>query len=226
MRGMAVALCGRRQDALTASAALLDGRDRHLVIPADVTRAEDRRRLVDEINANWGALDILINNAGVVQGGPHESTSDATIEATFATNVTAPMALARDFFPLLSASGCGRIVNIGSMFGDIAYPSFAAYSASKSALRGFSSALRREYGKRGVAVTYVAPRATQTDAASAFADLIRSSGMRLDSPDVVARRIWREVERGKDSVYPPGVERLYVLIERLYPRLIDRALAN
>src|SRR5487761_2646445 len=120
MRGMAVALCGRRQDALTASAALFDGRIRHLVIPADVTRAEDRRRLVDEINANWGALDILINNAGVVQGGPHESTSDATIEATFATNVTAPMALARDFFSLLSASGCGRIVNIGSMFGDIA----------------------------------------------------------------------------------------------------------
>jgi short-subunit dehydrogenase len=194
------------------------------VIAADVRWAADRARVVATIAEAWGALDVLVNNAGMVEGGPMDRLSDATLERLFHTNVIGPMALARGLAPLLAAARPSRIVNVGSMFGDIAYPGFAAYSASKFALRGFSSALRREWQPLGIAVTYAAPRATRTDAAAAFADLIAATGMRLDAPERVARAIWRAVERGQDDVYPRGPERLFLLIQNLAPKLVDRAL--
>ena len=85
-----------------------------------------------------------------------------------------------------AASGPSRIVNVGSMFGDIAYPLFAAYSASKFALRGLSIALRRELKPYGIGVTYAAPRATKTDASHAMDPLVEPMQMRLDDPTAVA----------------------------------------
>jgi short-subunit dehydrogenase len=140
--------------------------------------------------------------------------------------VIAPIALARDFLPLMLRAKPARVVNIGSVFGDIPYPGFAAYSASKFALRGFSTALRREWAEAGIGVTYAAPRATRTEAAAAFSALIEATKMTLDPPELVARQIWDAVERGDQSVYPRGAERVFVLIQRLFPRLVDRALAK
>ncbi|WP_036839048.1 SDR family NAD(P)-dependent oxidoreductase [Pleomorphomonas oryzae] len=224
--GAEIALCGRRGNALTETASLLEGSGDPLVIPADLTTPAGRTRVIDTIADRWGRLDILINNAGIVEGGPHDSFDDEAVEHLFATNVLAPMALTRAAFPLLQASRAAspRVVNVGSVFGEIAYPEFAAYSASKFALRGFSSALRREWKRHGIEVTYASPRATRTDAAAAFDDLIESQGMSLDAPDAVARRIWKAVRRGRRTVYPAGPERLFILIQSLFPALIDRAL--
>jgi short-subunit dehydrogenase len=225
-RGMAVALCGRRQEALETSRALLGSGAGHLVIPADITRPEDRRVIVDRIKSERGALDILINNAGIVEGGPLETFDDNALARTFQTNIMAPMALTRDLMPLLVAARPSRVVNVGSIFGDIGYPEFSCYSAAKFALRGFSMALRREWKRKGISVTYAAPRATRTDAAVAFADLIAKTKMTMDSPEQVARQIWRAVASGHDSVYAPAPERVYVLIQRLFPRVIDWSLSR
>lgn len=224
-RGFKVALCGRRPEALAETAASLPAAE-PLVIPCDLTSPTDRQKLVAQLGAAWRGLDVLINNAGVVEGGDVSALDDAALEATFRTNVVAPMALTRDLLPLLEAARPSRVVNVGSVFGDIAYPGFAAYSASKFALRGFSSALRREWAGRGIGVTYVAPRATRTAAASAFDDLIATTGMALDAPEAVAGHIWRAIAAGRDSAYPTGPERLFVLVQRLAPKLIDRALAR
>jgi short-subunit dehydrogenase len=225
-RGMAVALCGRRESALEATGALLAQGGRHLIIPADITNPQDRRRIVDIISDRWEALDVLVNNAGVVEGGALAKFDDEAITRTFLTNVIAPMALTRDLMPLLVAARPSRVVNIGSVFGDIAYPQFSGYSASKFALRGFSNALRREWKQAGIGVTYAAPRATRTDAAVAFDQLIASANMRVDAPAQVARRIWRSVASGHDSIYAPAPERIYVLIQRIFPQIIDWALAR
>ncbi|MGD0635456.1 MAG: SDR family NAD(P)-dependent oxidoreductase [Beijerinckiaceae bacterium] len=225
-RGIRVALTGRRQDPLDATARLIVGQVETLTIPADVTIGSDRRALVANIAARWGALDFLFNNAGVVEGGPVKASGDEALERVFATNVIAPIALARDFLPLMLRAKPARVVNIGSVFGDIPYPGFAAYSASKFALRGFSTALRREWAEAGIGVTYAAPRATRTEAAAAFSALIEATKMTLDPPELVARQIWDAVERGDQSVYPRGAERVFVLIQRLFPRLVDRALAK
>jgi short-subunit dehydrogenase len=224
-RGMTVALCGRRQDALKATGALLPATT-HLIIPADITRPEDRRRIVDRIRNERGALDFLINNAGIVEGGPLETFDDDALARTFQTNVMAPMALTRDLMPLLIAAKPSRVVNVGSIFGDIGYPDFTCYSAAKFALRGFSIALRREWKRNGIGVTYAAPRATRTDAAVAFAGFIAKTKMSMDSPEQVARQIWRAIASGHDSVYAPAPERFYVLIQRLFPRVIDWSLSR
>jgi short-subunit dehydrogenase len=225
-RGMVVALCGRRETALEATGALLDQRSRHLIIPADITNPQDRRRIVEIITDRWKTLDVLVNNAGVVEGGAIEKFDDEAIARTFFTNVIAPMALTRDLMPLLLAARPSRVVNIGSVFGDIAYPLFSGYSASKFALRGFSNALRREWKQTGIGVTYAAPRATRTDAAVAFDDLIANSNMSVDAPAQVARQIWRSVARGHDSIYAPAPERIYVLIQRIFPQIVDWALSR
>ena len=223
-RGMVVALCGRRQNALEATRALLGTAAPHFIIPADITRPEDRRVIVERIGNQRGALDILINNAGIVEGGPLETLDDATLARTFQTNVMAPMSLTRDLMSLLIAAVPSRVVNVGSIFGDIGYPDFTCYSATKFALRGFSIALRREWKRKGIGVTYAAPRATRTDAAVAFTDLIARTKMSMDSPEQVAGQIWRAIAAGRDSVYAPAPERFYVLIQRLFPRIIDRSL--
>jgi short-subunit dehydrogenase len=225
-RGMAVALVGRRPETLEATAALLAGPVPVLVLAADVTQPEERRRLALRVDQAWGSLNTLVNNAGVVEGGPVSEIDDDALERVFETNAIAPIALAREFLPLLRNRKPSRVVNIGSVFGDIPYPGFAAYSASKFALRGFSIALRREWAKLGISVTYAAPRATRTAAAAAFGPLIEAAKMTLDEPDRVARQIWDAVERGDHSVYPRGAERVFVLAQRLFPRLVDRALAK
>jgi short-subunit dehydrogenase len=224
--GLAVALCGRRQPALEATGALLGQGSPHLIISADITDPQDRRRIVEIIGERWGALDVLVNNAGVVEGGALEKFDDEAMTRTFLTNVIAPMALTRDLMPLLVAARPSRVVNIGSVFGDIAYPQFSGYSASKFALRGFSNALRREWKQTGIGVTYAAPRATRTDAAVAFDELIANAKMSVDAPAQVARRIWRSVASGHDSIYAPAPERFYVLIQRIFPQIIDWALSR
>src|ERR1700681_4774110 len=208
-RGMTVATCGGRQDALEATGALLSPAAPRLIIPADITRPEDRHRIVDRIRKERGALDILINNAGIIEGGSLETFDDDALARTFQTNVMAPMALTRDLMSLLIAAKPSRVVNVGSIFGDIGYPEFTCYSAAKFALRGFSIALRREWKQKGISVTYAAPRATRTDAAVAFAGLIAGTKMNLDTPEQVARQIWRAIASGNDSVYAPAPERIY-----------------
>src|ERR1700722_15864274 len=225
-RGMVVALCGRREVALATTCGLLDQRDQHPLIGADITDPQDRRRIVAPIAGQWRKLDVLVNNAGVIEGGAIENFDDDAITRTFLTNVMAPIALSRDLMPLLMAARPSRVVNIGSVFGDIAYPNFSGYSASKFALRGFSNALRREWKKAGIGVTSAAPRATRTDAAAAFDELIATAKMNVDAPATVARRIWRSVASGHDSIYAPAPEWIYVLIQRIFPQIIDWALAR
>ncbi len=223
-RGMSVALSGRRRDALEATVALLGAGGNHLVLPGDITEGADRRRLVDRLMSEWGSLDILINNAGIVEGGELAAFDDAALARIFNTNVIGPMALTRDLLPLLQRARPSRVVNIGSVFGDIPYPMFTAYSASKFALRGFSIALRREWKQQGIGVTYAAPRATRTAALAPVERLMPK--VRADPPERVARQIWQGISRGASSVYAPGPERLFVFLQRVFPRVIDRALSR
>lgn len=224
-RGACVVLAGRTEKALRETQTRLSHPDRSAVVRADVTSADDRRKLVSAV-MHLGRVDLLFNNAGVIAVGPVAETDDATVERLLATNVAAPFALVRDFLPLFHASEKPRIVNVGSMFGDIGYPHFVAYSATKFALRGFSNALRCELKPFGIGVTYAAPRAARTGALPQFEHLVGPLGLRLDAPDAVARRIVEAAERGKRSVYPAGIERLFVLLARLVPSLVERSVAR
>jgi len=224
-RGMIVALCGRRGDALAETLSMMSPSGRHMRLRGDITNPAVRRGMRDHLWRHWGGLDVLVNNAGVVPVGPLACATDVELEQVMAINVVAPLALTREMLPLLRRATPARVVNMGSVFGDIPYPLFAAYSASKSALRGLSIALRRELKPYGIGVTYAAPRATRTNAADAMAPLVEPMQMRLDEPDRVAAGVWRAVMKEADSAYGKGPERLFILLQRLFPRLIDRAVA-
>lgn len=215
-KGFNVILAGRSVATLTETAAACgDCNVRHVI--ADVTTPQGRATICDAVN---GSLDILINNAGVISVGHLHDMTDADLERMTATNLVAPMALTRDLLPALRHAK-GRIVNIGSVFGDIAYPYFAGYSATKFGLRGFSDAIRRELSGTGIGVTYIAPRATHTAAESTFAALIEPLDMTLDSAETVAAQVWNAILKGKRESFPKGKERTFVKVQRLFPWLVD-----
>ncbi len=178
-RGVHVALTGRRREALQQTLLKLPGTG-HFIVSGDVTNADDRAALMEVIGDRWGKLDLLVNNAGVVPVGPLAQITDNELHAVIETNLFAPMALARHAVPLLRRGDGARVVNIGSVLGDIPYPLFAAYSATKSGLRGFSIALRRELAPLGIGVTYAAPRATRTPASRPLQALIEPFNMKLE----------------------------------------------
>jgi short-subunit dehydrogenase len=225
-RGMIIALVGRRVATLHETRACLTAQADCLIIPGDVTVPETRRAIRDQLAEEWGLLHILVNNAGIVLAGPLAEAQDEELNRLMATNFVAPIALTREMLPLLRVGAPARIVNLGSMFGDIAFPLFAAYSASKFALRGLSNAFRRELKSLGIGVTYAAPRGARTDATRAIARFVEAFAMPLDSADRIGRQIWDAVAQGTDTVYPRGRERLFVLAERLFPSVVNRAIAS
>lgn len=219
-RGASLVLNGRREAPLRDTVARLPSATAVEVVAGDAAEAAGRGAALRTVGERFGRLDVLVNNAGTLATGPLASLDDAALAAMARTNLVAPAALTRDCLPLLRRSA-GRIANIGSVFGDIAYPYFALYSATKFGLRGLSDALRRELAVDGIGVTYVAPRATRTDAVAAFENLVEPFAMTLDPVEKVARQTWDAVERDARSVYPRGPERLFVLLRRLAPGLID-----
>ena len=217
-KGFDLILVGRTASTLEETRSKCDTPNARCIV-ADVTTVEGRALIADSVA---GTLDILINNAGVMSVGHLADMADADLERMTTTNLVAPMALTRDLLPALRKSK-GRIVNIGSVFGDIAYPFFAGYSATKFGLRGFSDAMRRELSGAGIGVTYIAPRATRTAAESAFSALVEPMDMALDSAEVVASQAWNAILKGKRESFPRGKERFFVKVQRLFPSLVDKS---
>ncbi len=222
--GARLLLVGRRQAALEETLATLAG-EGHGLFAGDVTEAGVRQALVDRAQDVLGGLDALVNNAGVSHYGLFAAEDAALMARILETNLLAPMALSRAVLPVLLAQGRGRIVNVGSVFGSIGFACFASYSASKFGLRGFSEALRRELADTGVGVTYVAPRATRTAINSPLAyRMMEALKMRLDTPEAVAAQIAAAMAAGRDEVCLGWPEKLFVRLNGLWPRLVDRAL--
>jgi NAD(P)-dependent dehydrogenase (short-subunit alcohol dehydrogenase family) len=224
--GAQLLLVGRRLEKLEETHALLPIRDRAIILAADVSKPADRQAIRQSITDEFGGLDVLVNNAGVLSVGPMHDIGDDELQRLLATNLLAPMALTRDLLNLLRASKAPRIVNVGSVFGDIGHPMFAAYSASKFGLRGFSDAMRRELMVEGIGVTYVAPRATHTDASHQFDHLIETFSMTVDSAEVAAAQVLRAIQRDARNSYARGPEKFFVFLQRFAPALIDQALGR
>lgn len=223
-RNPALYLIGRRIEALEETRRQLEsGAEAHLVV-ADITKVKGRQTVRRAVEAGGRGLDLLFNNAGFIAIGSLSTCSDGDALRMIETNLVAPILLTRDLLPPLARPPAGRIVNVGSIYGDIAAPDFSVYAATKFGLRGFSDALRREVAAEGIGVTYVAPRGTRTAGVEPFAAALECQGTVLDDPAEVARWIWAAVDRERRSAYPPTAERLFVALQRLLPSLIDRAL--
>ncbi len=157
--GSRVAWVGRRQGELeSAIDRLPDGRDRSLAIRADLRSEPDVRRMVRAVLKHFGQIDILVNNAA--QRGPTAPATQLGLKdwrLVLETNLTGPFLCARECLRHMARRGEGRIINMSSMAGRMAYPLRASYSASKWGLIGLTLTLAQEAGASGIQVNTICP---------------------------------------------------------------------
>nr|WP_298687804.1 SDR family oxidoreductase [uncultured Dongia sp.] len=172
-----------------------------------------------------GPVDILINNAAVNWFGHFGSMPDQDIAALVETNILVPIRMTQAVLASIQRNRRGIVVNIGSVFGSIGFAGFPVYSACKFAVRGFSEALRRELRGSGIKVVYVAPRYTRTAFnEGAVERMAQATGMAMDAPESVARRIVDAIISQRSETIIGWPERLFAKLNALMPRLVDRGL--
>lgn len=220
--GARLLLVGRQLQPLEALAARFPGQVE--VLRADIGERSGREAVVAAAQ-RFGGLNCLINGAGINRFSLLEQHDEQAIAELIGLNVTATLQLTHRLLPLLRQQGRALIINLGSTFGSIGYPGFAAYCASKFALRGFSEALRRELADTRVKVLYFAPRATRTamNAANVVA-MNDELNVAMDDPHSVAAQLLAAIEREQDEAYLGWPEKLFVRLNSLLPRVVDQAL--
>lgn len=124
-----------------------------LAMAADVTRMEDVGRLAAEA----GAIDVLVNSAGINIRGPIATLTEADWDAVLDVNLKAPFLLARKFGPAMAERGWGRIVQLGSILSTIGIAGRTPYASSKAGLLGLTKTLALEWADRGVTVNALCP---------------------------------------------------------------------
>ena len=220
--GAQLLLVGRHAHDLDLLASRFPGKTS--VVVADIAERQGRDAVLAAAR-NFGGINGLINAAGQNRFSMLAQHDEEAIAALINLNVTATIQLSQRLLPLLQQQGSALLVNIGSTFGSIGYPGFAAYCASKFALRGFSEALRRELADTEVNVLYVAPRATRTSMNSSAAMALNAAlKANVDEPESVAREVMRAVQQNLNELYLGWPEKLFVRINGMLPSVVDRAL--
>lgn len=163
-RARVLVLVARRTERLQALADELKGQGaRCEVRAADLGSADSARALLSSIEAEFGAVDVLINNAGMGDIGLFETSDPTKVEQMIAVNVVGLTAATRAVLPGMVKRGRGGILNVSSGFGLLFQPGFAAYVGTKHYVTGFTDSLRTELAGTGVRVTQVCPGPVATE---------------------------------------------------------------
>ncbi len=211
----------------------------------DVTSAAERAALIDEIDARWGGVDVLVNNAGVMYRAVLEHLTHDEMVEQLEVNYLGPVDLIRRALPAMRARRAGRIINVSSVGGMMAMPTMAAYSASKFALEGATESLYYETRPWGIKVSLVQPGFVHSDAyqlvhltseSQHSVDDVREAYhahyehmapfiarlMRLSraTPERVAKVIERTMRRRRPPLRVPATfdAHLFAALRRLLPR--------
>lgn len=191
--------------------------DRIKLFRLDVTDQGSVERAVGDVIGQFGAIDVLVNNAGYGLLGPFEAQTEEQIRRQFETNVFGVMNVTRAVLPHMRARKQGRIVNVGSAAGRLTLPLYSMYCATKWALEGFSEALWLELRQHNIKVKIIEPGMIKTDFFERSREVATKPGLtdydefvslvmpNLKAwedagaePEVVARSIWR----ASTSIWP------------------------
>jgi short-subunit dehydrogenase len=194
-----------------------------LVIVADLREASERRRVVQEVTAKFGAIDLLINNAGVEFTRPYHELTEQNIHDMIAVNLEAPMFLTRLVLPQMLARKRGHIVNISSLAGKSGPAMEEGYAATKAALVAFTSSLRASYRRLGVSASVIVPGFVE---AGIYERLKQQSGrsapplLGTSRPEAVANAVTRAIESDKfEIIVNPLPVRPLIALSALFPSL-------
>ncbi|HEY7854895.1 MAG TPA: SDR family oxidoreductase [Terriglobales bacterium] len=235
-QGARVALCARNSDELDRAVAQLGAHGHVMAVRADLTEREAAARVVAEVAAQWGPVDVLAHVAGVIQIGPWQAMTQSDYEQAMGTHFWAALWLAQAVLPQMIARRHGRIVNISSIGGVVAVPHMLPYSASKFALVGLSQGLAAEVRRYGVRVSCVCPFLTRTGSQEKV--LVRgqqekefawfatsgSTPVLTQSARVAARAIVRAAQYGPAQVTLSLPGKLAALAHGVAPSLVAGAM--
>jgi short-subunit dehydrogenase len=201
-------------------------------IVADVRQRHDADRAIAEAVERYGRVDVLINNAGVIQVGPLDHMKLGDYEDAMATHFWGPLYMVVAALPHMRRQGEGRVVNIASIGGRISLPHLVPYSASKFALVGLSDGLRAELARDNVTVTTVCPGLMRTGSPvnamfkgqrpHEYAWFAISDSLPLASIDArrAARQIIDACRRGDAELVITAQAKLAILARTLAPELV------
>jgi uncharacterized protein len=201
-----------------------------LVVPADLSDEGEVDRALAQVRERVGAVDVLVNNAGLGHLELFDRTDWARNRAIVATNVAAVVQLTTSLVPDMVRRGRGGILNIGSGAGLTVLPAAAAYTASKHFIDGFSEALRADLAGTGVVVTQVCPGPVDSE----FDEVAGSRGGMTGGPPqwlrISAAQCAREAlagfDRGAPLVIPGQSFRLLMRLLPVLPRRVQRLQAG
>jgi 3-oxoacyl-[acyl-carrier protein] reductase len=162
--GAQVVVCGRRLERTESTVSdiqKLGGAAQ--AIQADVSKEEDVDRLVGDVLKSFGRVDILINNAGIAEGGPLHETGIDTWDRVLDVNLRGPFLMTRAVLPAMRKQRSGHIINISSESGIEYYPGDVAYGVSKHALNVFSELIQRENQEFNIRLNTICPGMVVTE---------------------------------------------------------------
>jgi short-subunit dehydrogenase len=193
-----------------------------LGLALDVTRRESFERFLGQVEEHFGALDVLVNNAGIQQVGLFADESDTATAAQLAVNLGGVMTGTKLALARMHPRGKGHVVNVASVAGRVASPGGATYSATKHAVVGLSEALRGELRGTGIAMTVVLPAIIATEMADGLGS---ARGVRPVPPEAVGEAITRAVVRGPSAdVYVPRYTGAINAALTIMPRRVSEAI--
>src|ERR1041384_1424909 len=236
--GSRLVLCARDEQELDQ--ARLDLEKHHaevMVVPCDITNKQDVNEMISTVNTRFGAVDVLVNNAGVIQVGPIEVMTEEDFEHAMKVHFWGPLNTILAVLPTMLQQRSGRIVNISSIGGKVSVPHLVPYSASKFALVGLSKGLRAELMKDGIKVTTVCPGLMRTGSPRnadfkgkhhleyAWFSISDALPLLTVSAENAARQVVRACKRGQAELVISVPAKVAVLFESLFPEAMSQILA-
>lgn len=221
--GATVVLAARSTDKLQAVGRGMMGPYR--LLEMDVGKDSSVVAGFAEIYKEYGRVDVLVNNAGFGKFTALEETPVQDYSDMMNVNYMGMVRCTKEVLPAMKAAGRGRIVNVASIAGKIGTAKSTAYTASKHAVIGFSSALRQELSGSGITVSTINPGPIDTP----FFEIADPDGHYVDNvkwfmlkPEVVAAAVIKAVRTGKTEINLPWVAGAGAKFYQLFPAVADR----
>lgn len=211
----------RREQLEELGEVLKDSGTETMVIGHDVTDPESWKSLMEKVRQKYGKIDILINNAGVIQPGATEKIALEKVHHQVSVNFLGTVHGCRAALSIMKEQNFGKIVNIASLGGIVPMPGEAVYSATKSAIRGYSLSLYAELHKSPVGIAVVCPDSVDTpqlDYELLYDEAVLSFIGEPLKPEKVAKGILKAVRKKKVEILIPSGMGVFCRIGMAFPR--------
>jgi short-subunit dehydrogenase len=237
-QGSRLVLCARDEQELEQARLDVEKFGTEVIVArCDVTNRHDVMAMVADIYTRLGSIDVLVNNAGIIQVGPLEVMTHEDFELAMQAHFWGPLNTIMAVLPSMRQKKTGRIVNISSIGGKVSVPHLVPYSASKFALVGLSKGLRAELMKEGIKVTTVCPGLMRTGSPRnadfkgkhrfeyAWFSISDALPLLTVSAENAARQIVHACKRGQAELVISIPAKIAVLFDSLFPEAMSQMLA-